>query len=134
MSAASYNTLIAATRYAAITGTAVGGAAHSAIIAGEGSTNGASRSFISGSFVKNSHAGNFIWGGYDGSTTTLSSTATNRVLFRTQGFGINTNNPQESLHVDGRIQITGVKIYASGTNLYLTDGSTYTNRINVTPE
>jgi len=108
---------------------------NSSIISGWTTTNAGKGSIAMGYRVVNTNDGNLVFASWDDGTTVFSPVKSNTATFRVpNGFGINTNNPQESLHVDGRIQITGVKIYASGTNLYLTDGSTYTNRINVTPE
>ena len=108
---------------------------NSSIISGWTTTNAGKGSIAMGYRVVNTNDGNLVFASWNDGTTVFSPVKSNTATFRVpNGFGINTNNPQESLHVDGRIQITGVKIYASGTNLYLTDGSTYTNRINVTPE
>ena len=108
---------------------------NSLILGGTSATNAGKGSIAMGYRVNNTNDGNLVFASFDSGTTFFTPVKSNTATFRVpNGFGINTNNPQESLHVDGRIQITGVKIYASGTNLYLTDGSTYTNRINVTPE
>jgi hypothetical protein len=95
--------------------------------------NSGQRSIITGTRITNTHSGNLIWHGYDGDTNYVTSATSNTVLFFTGGFGINTNNPQADLHVNGMVQIDSVKVYASGTNLYLTDGSSFTNLITTSP-
>jgi hypothetical protein len=103
------------------------------IIGGYQTTNTAGNAYSFGPYINNDHAGTMIFRTHDGSSTRFQSASTNTFLIKTGGVGINTNNPQADLHVNGMVQIDSVKVYASGTNLYLTDGSSFTNLITTTP-
>jgi hypothetical protein len=103
------------------------------IIGGYDADSTANYTFTSGYEINNTHAGTYMFRTYDGDATEWGSARTNSFIIKTGGVGINTNNPQADLHVNGMVQIDSVKVYASGTNLYLTDGSTFTNLITTTP-
>jgi hypothetical protein len=106
---------------------------YSVSIGGWDNDSTANYTFTAGWKQNNDHDGVIMFRTYDGNTTEWDSAATNTFIVKTGGFGINTNNPQADLHVNGMVQIDSVKVYASGTNLYLTDGSTFTNLITTTP-
>lgn len=70
-----------------------------------GSSNVATNdAFAAGRRAKANHQGTFVWG--DSTNEDFASTATNQFLIRAGGgVGINTNNPQATLHVAGSAMI-----------------------------
>jgi hypothetical protein len=105
---------------------------NSSIISGWGTTNAGKGSVVAGYYITNTNDGNFAYASFDSGATRWTPVKSNTATFRVPGgFGIGTNNPQEQLHVSGRIQIDGLKIYASSTNLFITDGATFTGRVDL---
>ena len=85
--------------------------ANATIPGGAGNIVSADCSFAAGTHAKAAHLGTFVWGDYQ--MTDFASTGTNQFLVRAAGgVGINTNNPQTALHVNGTtrtcvLEITG---------------------------
>lgn len=71
--------------------------------------------FAAGRRAKANHTGAFVWG--DSTDTDFASTAANQFLIRAQGgVGVNTNNPQATLHVAGDIAAEALRAPGAGIN------------------
>jgi hypothetical protein len=66
-----------------------------------------STSFAAGNRAKANHSGAFVWA--DSQNADFASTANDQFLIRANGgVGININNPQSALHVNGDTRVTGL--------------------------
>jgi hypothetical protein len=94
--------------------------ANATIPGGTHNTVAADMSLAAGTYARASHHGSFVWADYH--MVDFGSTAPNQFLIRAAGgVGINTNNPQSDLHVNGTVTITGTNIVdghviVNGTN------------------
>jgi len=95
------------------------------VLGGSGNTAGGQYSVAGGHNARALQDGTFVWS--DSSTAApFSSTSNNSVVLRAaNGVGINTNNPQASLHVAGALQADGLRLptLASAGALLTSDAS-----------
>jgi hypothetical protein len=83
-----------------------------------------SKSFAAGHRAKALSTGAFVWA--DSTEADFSATADNQFLVRAAGgVGINTNNPQSALHVNGTVTATDVTIPAANDYKYATAKTHY---------
>lgn len=111
-------------------------AQYATVVGGNGNKAAGSYALAAGRSARAVHEGALVWA--DSSPATFSSTASNQVLFRARGgVGINTNAPQQALHVNGNAQAdrfyfsnnAWLQLDASGTNLLFVANSV-TNQLN----
>jgi hypothetical protein len=111
-------------------------AQYATVAGGSGNKAAGSYAFAAGRSARALHEGTFVWA--DSSASAFASTASNQMLIRARGgVGINTNAPQQALHVSGNVQAerfyfssnAWLQLDASGTSLLFVANSV-TNELN----
>ena len=83
-----------------------------AILPGGDQNTATTNSLAAGHRAKANHKGSFVWA--DSTEADFATTGTNQFLIRAKGIGINTNNPQSALHVNGTVTATAFAGSGSG--------------------
>jgi hypothetical protein len=113
---------------------------YATIPGGWGNEAGGLASFAAGNFAHALHDGTFVWADWSGYGQDFASTGPNQFLIRASGgVGINLNNPQATLHVNGTVKavavegdtITATTYYGDGSHLSGVASGTISNALNL---
>jgi hypothetical protein len=110
-----YNTILSGAGYSFIGGgnNNTNGAVYAVVAGGNLNFAGGQNSFAAGQQAKAIYSGDFVWA--DVQYADFNATAVNQFLIRAaNGVGINTNNPQSALHVNGTVTATAFAGNGSG--------------------